>query len=99
MRMMKKFAPRLKEEKNYWFQNFDFLVKHAWLKKCITIQCEVIIVAYFLNSTNAHVKNEKLYATIGFDIIFAQTINVGKVEKEIYVQFIAIKQLSSKATQ
>jgi hypothetical protein len=58
------------------------------LRKCITIQCEV--AAYFLNSINAHVKNEKLYATIGFDIIFVQIVNVGKAEKNKYVQFIAI---------
>jgi len=56
----------------------------------ITIQHEVIIAAYFLNSTNAHVKNEKLYATIRFDIKFAQIVNVRKAKKNKYVQSIAI---------
>lgn len=70
-----KVCSKIEGRENLLVPKFDFLIKHAWLKKCITIQREVIIAAYFLNSTNAHVKNEKLYATIGFDINFAQIVN------------------------
>jgi hypothetical protein len=45
-----------------------------------------------VNLTNAHVKNGKLYATIGGDTIFSQVVNARKVEKK-YVQFIAIWHL------
>ncbi len=91
MRMMRcKVCSKIEEKEKLLVPKFEFFVKHAWLRKCITIQREIIIVAYFLNSTNAHVKKEKLYATIGFDIIFAQIVNVGKAEKNIYVQFIAM---------
>jgi hypothetical protein len=45
-----------------------------------------------VNPTNARVKNEKLYATIGGDTILSQVVNARKVEKK-YVQFIAIWHL------
>lgn len=91
MRMMRcKVCSKIEGREKLLVPKIDFLVKHAWLKKCITIQREVIIVAYFLNFINAHVKNEKLYATLGFDIIFVQIVNVGKAKKNKYVQFIAI---------
>ncbi len=79
-----KEGPGIKDwkKKKILVSKFDFLIKHAWLKKCITIQREVIIVACILNYINAHVKNEKLYTTIGFDIIFVQIVNVGKAKNK-----------------
>jgi hypothetical protein len=40
----------------------------------------VAIGAYFSNPTNAHVKNEKLYASIRQDKIVTQVANARKVE-------------------
>jgi hypothetical protein len=100
MRMMRcKACSKIEGKEKLLVPNFDFLVKHAWLRKCITIQREVIIATYFLNSTNAHVKNEKLYVTIGFDIIFAQIVMVGKVEKKKKCSSLQSSNCSSKATQ
>jgi hypothetical protein len=50
------------------------------VKKCIVARPRVIVSAYFSNPTNAHVKNEKLYASIGQDKIVTQVANARKVE-------------------
>jgi hypothetical protein len=52
------------------------------------------IGAYYVNLNNAHVKTEKLYASVGCDMIGDLVEWVGKEEKKKkYVQSIAIWQL------
>jgi hypothetical protein len=58
----------------------DSLIKHLRVKKCIVARPRVIVSAYFSNPTNAHVKNEKLYASIRQDKIVTQVANARKVE-------------------
>ncbi len=72
----------------------DSLIKHLRVKKCIVARPRVIVSAYFSNPTNAHVKNEKLYASIGQDKIVTQVANARKVEwMKKYTQFFAIHHL------
>jgi len=68
------------ESRKLLVPKLDSLFKHLRVKKCIVARPRVKVSAYFSNPTNAHVKNEKLYASIGQDKIVAQVANVRKVE-------------------
>jgi hypothetical protein len=71
-----------------------FLIKHLGLKKCNATKPRVLINAYYVNTNNANVTNEKLYASIGCDIVANLIEKVGKVEKKKkYVQFVAMWHL------
>jgi len=52
------------------------------LRKCIVIKVGVVVGAYYVNLNNAHVKNEKLYASTWWDTIADLVENVGKAEKK-----------------
>ncbi len=73
------FAPNI-ESRKLLVLNLDSLIKHLRVKKCIMAKPRVVVSAYFFNPTNAHVKNEKLYASIGQDTIVTQVANARKVE-------------------
>jgi len=59
------------------------LIKHSSLRKCLVVRPWIAIKEYFLSPSNAHVKNEKVYATIGQFNVIDQLQNGGKVEKKI----------------
>lgn len=46
-----------------------FLIKYLRVEKCIVAKLGIAIGAFFFNPTNAHVKNEKLYASTWKDTI------------------------------
>ncbi len=59
---------------------FDSLIKHSRMIKCTIAKHGVVVREHFLCPTNAHVKNEKLYAcTKGQDTIDIQLVNMGVV--------------------
>jgi hypothetical protein len=60
----------------------DFLIKHLGLRKCIVTRVGVVVGAYYVNPNNAHVKNEKLYASTWQNIIADLVEKAGKVEKK-----------------
>lgn len=47
------------------------------------------ISAYYVKPNNAHVKNEKLYASTRHDIIVDLIEKVEKTKKKKYLQFVA----------
>jgi hypothetical protein len=63
------------------FPKLDSFIKHLSLKKCNVGRLGMVIGAYYVNPNNAHVKNEKIYASIWCDMIINLTEKVGKVEK------------------
>lgn len=82
------------ESRKLLVPKLDSLIKHLRVKKCIVARPRVIVSAYFSNPINAHVKNEKLYASIGQDKIVTQVANARKVEwMKKYTQFVAIQHL------
>jgi hypothetical protein len=58
-----------------------FLIKHLGLRKCNATKPRVLINAYYVNTNNANVTNEKFYTSIGCDIVANLIEKVGKVEK------------------
>jgi hypothetical protein len=68
------------ESKKLLVPKLDSLIKLLKVKKCIVARPRVVVNACFSNPTNAHVKNEKLYASIGQDKIVTQVVNARKVE-------------------
>jgi hypothetical protein len=61
--------------------NFDSFIKHSSLGKCNVARLGMVIGAYYVNPDNAHVKNEKIYASIWCDMIINLVEKVVKVEK------------------
>jgi hypothetical protein len=59
----------------------DSFIKHSNLGKCNVARPGMVIGAYYLKPNNAHVKNEKTYASIWCDMIINLVEKVGKVEK------------------
>jgi hypothetical protein len=49
--------------------NLDSLIKHSSVTKCSVVKPRMAIDAYYVNPNNAHVKNEKLYASKKRDIV------------------------------
>lgn len=39
------------------------------MKKCTIARARVVVGAYYMNLNNVHMKNEKIYASIGQDTI------------------------------
>jgi len=78
----------------FFMPRLDFSMKHFGLSKCTKAKRGVVIGQFFSCPTNQHVKNEKLFTFVGYDIIIVQVANQGKVEKKRkYVQFVAILHL------
>lgn len=61
----------------------DLLIKHSSLRKSLVVRPRIAIKEYSLSPSNAHVKNEKVYATIGQFNVIDQLHNGGKVGKKI----------------
>lgn len=79
------------ESRKLLVPKLDSLIKHLRVKKCIVARPRVVVSAYYSNPTNAHVKNEKLYASIGQDKIVTQVTNARKVKwMKICTQCFAI---------
>ncbi len=67
----------------------DSLIKHSGLQKCTIVRLGLVDVRkYSICPTNSHVKNEKLFAAKGLDMVAIQLENGGKAEREKkYIQF------------
>jgi len=61
---------------------FDYLIKHLNLRKFSVVRLGVVISAYYVKPNNAHVKNEKLYASNRRDMIVDLIEKVEKTKKK-----------------
>lgn len=68
---------------------FNYLIKHLNLRKFNVAKLGVAISAYYVKPNNAHVKNEKLYASTRHDMIVDLIEKVEKTKKKKYLQFVA----------
>ncbi len=53
----------------------DYLVKHLGSKKCIVAKNGIVVGEYFTCPTIQHMKNERLYGSIGQNTIATQVAN------------------------
>lgn len=63
---------------------FDHLIKHLNLKKFSVVKLGVAISAYYVKPNNAHVKNEKFYASTMRDMIVDLIEKVEKTKEEFF---------------
>jgi hypothetical protein len=71
----------------------DSLIKHLGLKKCLVTRPGIVVGEFFLSPSNVHVKNEKVYVTIGQFSVIDWLQNGGKAEKKKKMQFVALWHL------
>jgi len=85
---------KVKGNEKLLVSKLDSLIKHSGLQKCTIARLGADVRKYSICPTNSHVKNKKLFAAKGLDMVAIQLESGGKVEREKnYIQFVAIWHL------
>jgi hypothetical protein len=65
-----KICFQIKGREKLLVPKLNSLIKHSSLRKCLVARLGIVVGEYFLSPSNTHVKNEKVYGTIGkFSVI------------------------------